>query len=72
MEVFHSSSWRLLILSIARLGVGWLIGLAPLAFVGCESGLGVPLDATGRVARGLGLPQGLRSVVLVRYSPPCG
>ena len=26
-------------------------------------GLGVPLDATGRVARGLGLPQGLRSTI---------
>ena len=38
----------------------------PCAFVGCESGLGVPLDATGRVARGLCLPQGLRSGVLVR------
>ena len=52
-----------LVLGIARLGVVGLFGLAPLAFVGCESGLGVPLDATGRVARGLGLPQGFRSVL---------
>ena len=40
-------------LGIARLGVWRVVGpLWPLAFVGCESGLGVPLDATGRVARG--------------------
>jgi hypothetical protein len=43
----HKLDW-----DIARLGVVGLCGLAPLAFVGCESGLGVPLDATGRVARG--------------------
>ena len=43
-----------------------LFGFAPLAFVGCEIGLRCPLDATGSVARGLGLPQDFRSAIASR------
>ena len=42
------------------MSVLWADG-TPCAFVGCEIGLWRPFDATGRVGRGLGLPQGFRS-----------
>ena len=49
----------------SKAGVLWdvVASLAPLAFVGCESGLGVPVTQLVVLDVGGRLPQGLRSVL---------